>query len=114
MSSFIDDLKMEGKEKQCFNFGFVNLNENDVFVLLDIDKEDYNRKYKRFYDLGNSYMKFELLKRFYEDSNRSIDDLKEYGNYRKIFNSDDKKNIGIDKGINTSELIQQLKNTSTN
>lgn len=107
-NNFIDDLGMNTKQKQSFNFGFVNLELEDVFILLNIKEDEFNEEYKYFYEMGNSFCKFEALKKILDKSFMNLDTLKEYGLYRKV---KDTKNLEVSVDvISTSDLINKLRN----
>lgn len=109
MSSYIENLKMNEEEFKCFNFGYVNLNKDDVLVLMRLNEDDFNKLYRVYYDLGNSFCRFELLKKILERSEVSLESLKEYGVFRDIF---EKKDIEKNNmfNINTKEIIEKLRN----
>ena len=109
--NFIDNLKMNTEQKQSFNFGFVNLSLDDVLILLNIKENEFNEKYKYYYDMGNSFCKFETLKKILDKSSMNIDTLKEYAEYRKIKDSKDLK-VPQSEIINTTDLINKLRNSN--
>lgn len=115
-NSFIESLNMENNEKRSFNFGFVNLSIDDSLILMNIDQKEFDEKFKKYYDLGKSFMKFEILKKYYEISNLNNENLKEYGFYRNAFNEEDNKKLKIDEKniFNTAELIEKLKEAKNN
>jgi len=107
--SFIDELKMNDDEFRVFNFGYVNLDIDDVIKLLDINENEFNEKYKRFYILGDSYCKFDLKKKIIEKCDFSLSNLIEYCDYRKLNVKELKINESKEMGINTADLIKKLK-----
>lgn len=111
-NNFTDSLKMNSKQKQCFDFGFVNLDLEDVILLLNISEEEYAEQYKYYYDIGNSFCKFETLRKILDKSSNSLDSLKDYGQYRKIKNTDNltiTSSTSTSTPMNTADLIKQLK-----
>lgn len=111
MSNFVENLKLENEQAQAFNFGYVNLPVKDCYVLMGITQDEFNTKYKHYYTMGISFCKFETLKKILNKSDLSLEALKEYGSYRKIYDIDEMQTI---IPMTTTDLINKLKNGDKN
>lgn len=113
MSNYVNDLKMNEDELRVFNFGYVKLSVRDVRVLMEVDQEDYDLLYRRYYELGNSYCKFDVLKKLLEKSDLSMEFLRDYMSEREFDWEQAEDKIERDKkngySISTVDLIDELK-----
>lgn len=103
---FIKNLDLNTQQLQAFNYGFVCLAESDSIVLMDITESEFNNKYKHYYNIGNSYYRYECLKRIMEKANNQLNTLKEYGAYRNVFTNNTEPSFNT---VNTAELIKKMK-----
>lgn len=113
---FIESLKLNEKEQRVFNCGFVGLSEIDTIKLMEITEDEFRTHYRHYYNLGDSFCKFETLQKIHSKSDESIESLREYVQFRNMdigsigsIGSANTKNDGTEP-TNTSDLINKLKN----
>ena len=118
---YIDDLDLTEQQRQAFNFGFVGLSKDDALVLMNIDLYVFEEAYEHYYNLGNSFCKFETLKKIHDKSEIGLESLKEYGKFRDIFidenefklqqdsNDTNDEVVDIAEPISTADLIKKMK-----